>query len=85
LYDLLVGGIGTGAGIATGNPLLGIGLVAAKKTGESTAFLSATSKLINYFNELSPTKKLLFYNALKGLTVKGGIEVAKLSSPQTAK
>lgn len=81
LYDLLVGGIGTGAGLATGNPLLGIGLVAAKKTGESTALLSSVSKLINYFNQLSPTKKLLFYNALKGLTVKSGVGITQ----QTAK
>ena len=70
LYDLLLGGIGTGAGAATGNPLLGLGIVAAKKGAESTAVLSATSRLLNYFNELSPTKKLLFYQAIKGLTVR---------------
>ena len=80
LYDLLVGGIGTVGGAAAGNPLLGLGLVAAKKTGESSAVLSAVSKLINYFNELSPTKKLLFYNALKGLTVKGGIGAVNSAS-----
>jgi hypothetical protein len=85
IQDLLVGGIGTSAGVATGNPLLGIGLVVAKKTGESTAVLSASSKLINYFNQLSPTKKLLFYNALKGMTVKGGVGVSNSTSQQTAK
>lgn len=85
LYDLLVGGIGTGAGVATGNPLLGLGLVAAKKTVESTAILSGTTKLINYFNRLSPTKKLLFYNALKGLTVKGGVGITNATSRQTAR
>lgn len=82
LYDLLVGGIGTVGGVATGNPLLGLGLVVAKKTGESTAVLSATSKLINYFNQLSPTKKLLFYNGLKGLTVKGGVSLSELFREQ---
>lgn len=72
LYDLLIGGIGTGAGAVTGNPLLGLGLVAGKKTGESSLVLSATSKLLTYFDQLSPTKKLLFYDAIKGMVVKGG-------------
>lgn len=75
LYDLLVGGIGTVAGAATANPLLGLGLVAGKKALESSAVLSATSKLLNYFNSLSPTKKLLFYNAIKGLTTKAGVNL----------
>jgi hypothetical protein len=69
IHDLLLGGIGTGAGALTGNPLLGLGAVAVKKGAESAAVLSATSKLITYFNALSPTKKLLFYQAIKGLTV----------------
>lgn len=78
LYDLLLGGIGTGAGAATGNPLLGLGFVAAKKTAESPLVLSGTAKLLTYFNELSPTKRLLFYNALQGLVVKSG---TALNSP----
>lgn len=75
LYDLLIGGIGTGAGAVTGTPLLGLGAVALKKTGESPIVLSSVAKLLNYFNQLSPTKKLLFYEALKGMTVKGGVEI----------
>jgi hypothetical protein len=75
LYDLLIGGIGTGAGAATGNPLLGLGVVAVKKTAESPIVLSSTAKLLNYFNTLSPTKKLLFYQAIKGLTIETGIGV----------
>lgn len=69
LYDLLTLGVGTGAGAATGNPFLGLGLVAGKKVAESPIILSSTAKLLNYFNTLSPTKKLLFYQAIKGLTI----------------
>jgi hypothetical protein len=75
LYDLLLGGIGTGFGAVAGNPALGVGLVITKKTAESPIVLSATAKLLNHFNQLSPTKKILFYQALKGLTVKGGTAV----------
>jgi hypothetical protein len=75
LYDLLLGGIGTGAGAATGNPLLGLGAVAVKKSAESPIVLTSIAKLLNYFNTLSPTKKLLFYQAIKGLTVETGIGV----------
>jgi hypothetical protein len=72
LYDLLLAGVGMGAGAIAGSPLLGLGLVATKKTAESPLVLSSTAKLLTYFNTLSPTKKLLFYQAIKGLTVKGG-------------
>ncbi len=75
LYDLLTLGVGTGAGAATGNPLLGLGLVAGKKVAESPIVLSSTAKLLNYFNTLSPTKKLLFYQAIKGLTIETAIGV----------
>jgi len=68
LYDLLTGGIGTAIGTASGNPLLGIGAVALKKTAESPAVLSSVSALAEYFNKLSPTKKLLFYDFLRSVT-----------------
>lgn len=77
LYDLLLGGIGTGAGAIAGSPLLGLGLVAGKKTAESPLVLSSTAKLLEYFNTLSPTKKLLFYQAIKGLTVESGLGAKK--------
>ncbi len=83
LTDVLIGGLGTGAGALAGSPLVGLGLVAAKKTAESPIVLSATAKLLNYFNQLSPTKKLLFYEALKGLTVKGGTELNSFGSSKT--
>jgi hypothetical protein len=83
LYDLLSGGIGTTAGIAIGHPLLGVGTVALKKTSESPAVLSATAKLLNYFNQLSPTKRLLFYRAMQGLTVKSGVGIRRaVSQPE---
>jgi hypothetical protein len=82
LHDLLIAGVGTGAGALTGNPFLGLGLVALKKTGESTAVMSASAKLLNYFNTLSPTKKLLFYQAIKGLTVKTGSSLSGTAAPQ---
>lgn len=76
LYDLLTGGIAETAGLATGPPLAGLGAIAVKKGAESPAVLSSVSKLFNFFNQLSPTKKLLFYQALKGLTVKGATGVS---------
>ncbi len=71
LYDLLSGGIGESIGLATGHPLLGIGTIAAKKTAESPAVLSGTSKILKYFDTLSPTKRMLFYQGIKGLTARG--------------
>lgn len=68
MYDFLTMGVGTVAGTATGNPLLGVGAVVAKKVAESPAVLSSTSALLDYFNTLSPTKKLLFYNFIKSVT-----------------
>lgn len=62
LYDLAVGGA---AGVAAGGPW-GIAAVAAKKGLDSKLLQTGTAKMINYFNKLSPTKKTLFYNALKG-------------------
>jgi hypothetical protein len=82
LYDLLLGGIGTGAGALAGNPFIGLGLVATKKTAESPGVLSATAKLLNHFNQLSPTKKLLFYQALKGMIVEAGTSSSS-DSPST--
>lgn len=67
LYDLLLGGIGTGAGALAGSPMAGLALVIGKKTAESPIVLSSTAKLLEYFNSLSPTKKLLFYQGIKGL------------------
>ena len=68
LYDFLTMGVGTLAGTATGNPLLGVGAVLTKKAAESPAILSSASALLEYFNTLSPTKKLLFYNFIKSAT-----------------
>lgn len=71
LYDILTGGVGTLAGTAAGMPIAGLGLVAVKKGIESPAFLSTvsagTQKMINYFEILSPTQRLLFYSALRGI------------------
>lgn len=70
LYDLMAGGLGeTQAGI----PGIAAG-IAIKKAVESPLTLSGTSfvaqKVLDYFNGLSPTQKVLFYNGLKGLTIK---------------
>jgi hypothetical protein len=81
MYDLLLGGIGSGAGALSGNPFLGLGLVALKKTAESPAVLSSASKLLEHFNTLSPTKKLLFYQAIKGLTIKTGTSISAGEGP----
>lgn len=75
LYDLLIGGIGSGAGAIAGTPLLGLGLVVTKKTAESPLVLSSTAKLLGYFDTLSPTKKLLFYQAVKGFTIESGTSI----------
>lgn len=84
LYDLLTGGIAETAGLATGHPLAGLGAIAAKKSAESPAVLSSVSKLFNFFNQLSPTKKLLFYQALKALTLKGTAGISgSFGAPKT--
>ncbi len=71
LYDLMTGGLTEIAGLATGHPLLGVGAIAAKKTAESTPVLSSAAKLAKYFDNLSPTKKVLFKKAIEVLGVKG--------------
>lgn len=71
LGDIVLGGVGTGIGAANDNPLFGVGLILGRKTIESPAVLSGVSKLSNYFDSLSPTKRMLFYNALKGMTAEG--------------
>jgi hypothetical protein len=67
LFDLMIGG-GFGIGI---NPMFGLAMAGAKKTAESSAVLSssglALQKLINIWNKMSPTQKILFYNGLKGI------------------
>lgn len=72
LNDILIGSLGTVAGTPLGQPLTGVGLLALKKAGESSLFLSnvskATQKMLNYFDSLSPTQKVMFYNALRGFT-----------------
>lgn len=70
LYDLILGGAGT----AAGGGVLGVQMIAGKKVAESDLVKSSVAKMFNYFNELSPTKRALFYNALKGLSVRGGVE-----------
>lgn len=68
-YDIASGGLGALAGLGSGG--VGTGVlagVAVKRAYESTPFRSGVAKLANYYNELSPTKKALFYSALKGLT-----------------
>lgn len=67
VYDLSLGGLGT---VAAGGPA-GIGLVVSKKVADSAIVRSGIAKIFNYFNQLSPTKKALFYNALKGSYVYG--------------
>lgn len=72
LYDITLGGLGSAVGLGGGGPGLGfLAGIGAKKAYESTAFRSGAAKLAKYFNELSPTKKALFYNGLKGLTSQG--------------
>jgi hypothetical protein len=67
-YDILTG---IGSGLFTGNPVVALGAIGAKKLGESPAVLSTVSagatKLIDIFNDLSPTQKVLFYTGLRGL------------------
>lgn len=70
LYDLVIGGAGTIGGVATGNPLAGAAAVGGKKFVESAAFMTNVAKMANYFNKLSPTKKLLMYQTLRALTEK---------------
>jgi len=72
LYDIMIGGLGTGVGYAVHSPLVGVGAVIGKKTLESPLVLSSvangTQKMLNYFDNLSPTQKVLFYNSLRGIT-----------------
>lgn len=67
VYDLTLGGLGT---VAAGGST-GVGLVVARKVADSTIVRTGISKIFNYFNQLSPTQKALFYNALKGSLVYG--------------
>jgi len=73
LYDLAL--VGAGYGISGGDFEKTAGLLALKKGAESTILRTGTAAMIKYFNGLSPTKKMMFYNALKGLL----IETPKLS------
>lgn len=68
-YDLMLGGIGLGA--TGGDYETALKLVVGKKLVESPAIRTSAAKLFQYFNDLSPTKKALFYNALKGLSAEG--------------
>jgi len=64
LTDLLVGVGATAAeGVSTGGAA-----IAAKKFLTSTPFLTNLAKLGNYFNNLSPTKKIMFQKFLEGAT-----------------
>ena len=77
LYDILATLGATVAGGASGGTekgiIVGAGALAAKKIAESPATLSTasaiTEKVLNYFDGLSPTQKMLFYNGLRGLTI----------------
>ncbi len=69
-YDLLTGGMFEAAGLASGHPLAGVAAIAGKKAIESPITQSVAAKFANYFNNLSPTQKALFYNGIKGLTTK---------------
>jgi len=62
LYDLIlgVGGVSTGLTIPT------IGILAGKRI-LGTRIATGVSKMITAFNQMSPTKKVLFYTALKGM------------------
>lgn len=80
LYDLLVGGIvSVGAGATGSSPFLGLGILGGKKALESPIVLSSVAKMTEYFNTLSPTKKLMFYNALRALTGETTSEATKAS------
>lgn len=75
MYDLMTGLGGlVGGGLhggAVGAARTSAALIAAKKATESTFVLSNIAKVGQYFNELSPTKKVMFYNGLKGLVSQG--------------
>ena len=77
LYDLMIGGIAGGFYGGT----TGLAAVVGAKAAGSAAVSSGTSKMINYFNTLSPTKKMFFYNAIKGLTAKEITDLMKKSRP----
>lgn len=63
-YDLMLGGIGLGA--TGGDYETAAKLVVGKKLIESATIRTGVAKMFQYFNNLSPTKKAMFYNALKG-------------------
>lgn len=77
LYDILatLGGISAGAVTGKSPILAGAAALAVTETAKAPAILSgasaAATKLVNYFNRLSPTQKLLFYNGLRGLIGEG--------------
>ena len=77
LLDVLLAGSGLTAGIATKNPMIGLSIAFSKKALESPAFLTSVANMAEYFNQLSPTKKVMFFSALKGLTTKGAVETTK--------
>jgi hypothetical protein len=81
-YDLLAGGLGTIAGVAGGTPLAGVAIVGGKKIIESPVTQTAVAKMAKYFDNLSPTKKTLFYNALRGLTTKTTLSVSNSLADQ---
>jgi hypothetical protein len=66
--------MGTGIGITdlllatVGAPTTGLGLVVGKKVLESPMSLTSAAKFIHFFNNLPPTKKAMFFNAINGLT-----------------
>lgn len=82
MYDLLTGGLGELAGASSGHPILGpLIAVGAKKTAESAITQSTVAKMVTYFNQLSPTQKLLFYNGLKGLSTKAVNSISSNKQP----
>jgi hypothetical protein len=73
LYDLLTGGIAS----MFGSPVMGAAVLGLKKASETPAVLSSVSKLAKYFDTLSPTKKLLFYQAIRGILSQMSQETSK--------
>lgn len=80
LYDLLTAGIGEVAG----GPWVALGASAGKKALESPAVLSGISAAINYFNDLSPTARMMFYNGLKGVISQGIKGLSSSATPPPA-
>lgn len=75
MYDLLLGGAAFGA--SGGDLETTAKVIAGKKLIESARVRTGAAKLINYFNSVSPTKKALIYNALKGVSITQGIKDPK--------